>query len=80
MTAVLKVYSDVIDALDAGNISLLALLDLTAAFDTVDHNFLLQRLQRSFGIYATVLRWFESHIPVELKLSIYLVQQHCHVH
>ena len=58
----LKVFSDVIDALDAGNIALLALLDLTAAFDTVDHNILLQRRRRSFGIDATVLRWFDSYV------------------
>ena len=61
-TAVLKVFSDVIDALDAGNIELIALLDLTAAFDTVDHHILLKRLQCSFGIDATVLHWFESYV------------------
>ena len=61
-TAILKVFFDVIDALDVGNITLLALLDLTAAFDTVDHLILLQRLRRSFGIDATVLRWFHSYI------------------
>ena len=57
-TAVLNVFSDVIDALDAGNIALLALLDLTAAFDTMDHNILLQRLRRSFDIDVTVLIWW----------------------
>ena len=57
-----KVFSDVTDALDACNIALLALLDLTAAFDTVDRNILLERLRRSFGIDATVLSWFESDV------------------
>ena len=55
-------FFDVIDALDAGKIALLALLDLTAAFDTVDHHILLQRLQCSFGIDATVLHWVESYV------------------
>ena len=40
-TAVLKVFSDVIDAPEVDNIALHALLDLAAAFDTVDHNILL---------------------------------------
>ena len=53
-TVVLTVLSDVIDALDAGNIALLELLDLASAFDTVDHNLRLQRLRCSFGIDATV--------------------------
>ena len=45
-----------------GNIAILALLDLKAAFDTVDHQILLQRLQRSFGIDETALRWFEWYV------------------
>ena len=61
-TVVLKVISDVINTLDAGNIALLALLDITAGFDTVDHHILLQKLQCSFSIDATVLHWFESYV------------------
>ena len=36
-SAVLKVLSDIIDAIDKGHLALLSLLDLSAAFDTVDH-------------------------------------------
>ena len=61
-TALVKVFSDIVDALDDGNIVILALLDLTAAFYTVDHRILLQRLQRSFGIDETALRRFESYV------------------
>ena len=36
----------------------LCLLDLTAAFDTVDHDLLLLRLERQFGFRVAVLQWF----------------------
>ena len=61
-TAVLKVLSDILRAVDRGDIAALALLDLSAAFDTVDHATLLRRLDVSFGLRGTVLLWFESYL------------------
>ena len=49
-TAVLKVVPDVLAAMDRGQITLLGMFDLSAAFDTVDHVILLKRLDVSLGI------------------------------
>ena len=43
-TAMLKVLSDAFLAADTGQATLLGLLDLTAAFDTIDHAILIERL------------------------------------
>ena len=45
-----KVLADILMALDTGDINMLTLLDLSAAFDTVDHNTLLRRLEISYGL------------------------------
>ena len=61
-TALLRVYNDIINGIDQGNICFLNLLDLSAAFDTIDHNILLNRLHTSFGISGTALDWFRSYL------------------
>ena len=61
-TAILHVFSDILSAVDRGEFAALVLLDLSAAFDTVDHQILLERMQRSFGITGTAHRWFTSYL------------------
>jgi len=61
-TAVTKVYNDLLFAADDGQMSALCLLDLTAAFDTVDHALLIDRLERQFGLRDNVLEWFRSYL------------------
>ena len=46
-TALLRVLSDILAAVDRGDFAALVLLDLSAPFDTVDHDILLQRLQQA---------------------------------
>jgi len=61
-TALIKVLSDIFDAADLGKVSLLGLLDLSAALDTVDHDILLRRLENSFGIDGMALQWINSFL------------------
>jgi len=61
-TAVLKVLSDILSAADTGSLSMSTLLDLSAAFDTVDHLILLCQLQTSYGLGGIVLAWLTSYL------------------
>ena len=54
--------SGVLTAADAEQVTLLGLLDLSAAFDCVDHQLLLQQLRRDFGFTETVLAWTTSFV------------------
>uniref|UniRef100_A0A8C6XGP5 Reverse transcriptase domain-containing protein n=1 Tax=Naja naja TaxID=35670 RepID=A0A8C6XGP5_NAJNA len=60
-TALVALVDDLWRARDRGFSSVLVLLDLSAAFDTIDHGILLRRL-RGLGVGGTVLRWFSSFL------------------
>jgi len=61
-TALVKIFNNLLLAADQGQVSALCLLDLTSAFDTVDHALLLTRLERSFGVEGGCLAWFTSYL------------------
>ena len=61
-TALLKVTIDILLALDRRHVSLLALLDLSAAFDTVDHTIMANTLQSDFCLSGTALSWFKFYM------------------
>ena len=53
---------DILLAVDAGDLAALALLDLSAAFDTIDHTTLLRRLDISYASRGRTLKWFHSYL------------------
>ena len=61
-TALLRVQNDILLALDSNNCVAVLTLDLSAAFDTVDHEILLERMSSKFGIKDKALAWFKSYL------------------
>ena len=69
----LHVVNDRLQAWDGGHVSILSLLDLSAAFDTIDHDILIKRLHTTFGFSGTVLDWFTSYLSFRTQ-SVFLGQ------
>ena len=61
-TLLLKTANDILLGLDKRHVSLLTLLDLSSAFDTIDHSIILNRLSYLYGISSTCLSWFRSYL------------------
>ena len=61
-TALTKISNDLLLSADSKRVSVLVLLDLSAAFDTIDHTILLKRLADCFGFRGKVLEWFKSYL------------------
>ena len=64
-TALACVHNDISRALDDQKAVLLLMLDLSAAFDTVDHEIMLHRLRNDFGVTATAHRWYSSYFSTD---------------
>jgi len=61
-TLLVRLLSDIYGAIDRSQVTLLALFDVSAAFDTVDHGNLLMRLSASFGLSGNLLDWLGSFL------------------
>ena len=81
-TALLKVVNDLFLSLNKGNISVLALIDFSSVFDTIDHPNLVHRLHTDFGSTDTVLKWLSSYLTD--RTHYVSLSNHCsaftHVH
>ena len=61
-TALIHVQDSILRSMDRSECTFLVLLDLSAAFDTVDHGTICSRLSEVFGISGSALRWFSSYL------------------
>ena len=61
-TALLKLTNDIMETIDSGKITILTALDMSAAFDTLDHATLLHRLEHTFGLSGFVISWIRSYL------------------
>ena len=61
-TLLIRVVNDILIASDQNKATVVLLLDLSAAFDTVDHKKLLSILENEIGITGLALKWFQSYL------------------
>ena len=61
-TALIGIVNDMFEAADAGCATVLLALDLSAAFDTIEHAVILRRLSDTLGVTGTALNWIKSYL------------------
>ena len=61
-TALLRDQNDILTNMDNQSVTILILLDLSTAFDTIDHQVLLDRMENMVGVKGTPLQWFSSYL------------------
>ena len=65
-TLLVRMFDDINNMIQADNIVILVLLDLSAAFDTIDHSIVLNKLLEDYGINGTALDWCKSYLENRL--------------
>ncbi len=61
-TAIIKLHNDILWNMEKQSVTALIALDLSAAFDTVDHSILLSVLDRTYAVQDDALCWFQSYL------------------
>ena len=74
-TALLKIQNDLLLAIEKQKVTALVLLDLSAAFDTIDHTILLHRLENWFGVSGVALQLLTSYLCGRTQSVI--INNHC---
>ena len=70
-TALMLVQHDIANGMDTNQAALLVLLDMSAAFDTIDANILIDTLHDRLGVEDTPLKWFRSYLTDETDVSLW---------
>ena len=70
-TTILKISNDILWGMESQSITSLVALDLSAAFDTVDHDILLSILSSKYGIKGVALKWFDQYLrPRSFRVAV----------
>ena len=70
-TALVKINNDLLWAIENRNYTALVAIDLSTAFDMVDHSILIKVMNINFGVTGTALKWIESYLrPRWLKVNV----------
>ena len=70
-TSLIKMTNDILWSMERKQVTAVIVLDMSAAFDTVDHDLLLDILHKRFGITETALQWYQSYLrPRGMRVCI----------
>ena len=69
-TLLMKIHNDLMVNLSNGDVTMLVLMDLSAAFDIVDHDILMQGMKNRYGVQGSALAWFKSYISGKTQSAV----------